>query len=61
MYNKNIHIMEGDILTKFICKKCGMIWYTSNTKQDQKCDECGSVLLEYDNYLYETELEKKSS
>ncbi len=31
-------------MIKFICKKCGKVWYTANTSSDQKCDDCGGSL-----------------
>jgi hypothetical protein len=31
---------------KLICKKCDQAWYTSNTRSNQKCSECGGTLIE---------------
>lgn len=36
-------------MIKLICQKCNHIWYTANTRPNQKCGECGG-------YLRETEL-----
>lgn len=37
-------------MIKLVCKKCGKIWYTSNTKPNQVCSNCGGLLAE-DNLL----------
>jgi hypothetical protein len=34
---------------KLICQKCNHVWYTANTRPNQKCGDCGG-------YLRETEL-----
>lgn len=33
-------------MIKLICKKCGQAWYTANTRLNQKCSECGGLLVE---------------
>lgn len=33
-------------MIKLICKRCGETWYTANTKPNQKCSDCGGVLVE---------------
>jgi rRNA maturation endonuclease Nob1 len=33
-------------MIKLICEKCSHIWYTSNTKPNQKCNDCGGALSE---------------
>lgn len=33
-------------MIKLICKNCGEVWYTSNTKPNQKCSDCGGALIE---------------
>jgi predicted nucleic acid-binding Zn-ribbon protein len=34
---------------RLICEKCGHVWYTSNTRSNQKCSDC-------DGHLFETDL-----
>lgn len=34
------------MMLKFICVKCGKVWYTANTSSNQKCDDCGALLEE---------------
>lgn len=49
-------------MIKFICKKCGKVWYTANTSPDQKCDECGGLLEksdESDEYKKSQDINKK--
>lgn len=41
-------------MVKYVCSKCGKVWYTANTSSDQKCDDCGGILKE--SALYENEL-----
>lgn len=36
-------------MIKLVCKKCGAVWYTANTEQNQKCDKCGHILQEDEN------------
>lgn len=43
-------------MVKLICKKCGKIWYTSNTKPDQKCSDCNGILVE--DTLFNSEVKK---
>jgi DNA-directed RNA polymerase subunit RPC12/RpoP len=31
-------------MIKYVCVKCGKVWYTANTSSDQKCDDCGGLL-----------------
>lgn len=31
-------------MVKFKCELCGKVWYTSVTKEGQKCDYCGGEL-----------------
>lgn len=33
-------------MIKLVCKECCNVWYTSNTSINQKCDECGEILIE---------------
>ncbi|MBK5240645.1 hypothetical protein [Clostridium sp.] len=33
-------------MIRLVCEKCDHIWYTSNTSINQKCDECGEILIE---------------
>ncbi|MGH4119474.1 hypothetical protein [Clostridium sp.] len=33
-------------MIRLVCKKCDHIWYTANTSINQKCDECGGILIE---------------
>jgi hypothetical protein len=33
-------------MIRLVCEKCDHIWYTSNTSINQKCDECGEILVE---------------
>jgi hypothetical protein len=40
---------KGPIMIKLICEKCRHIWYTANTRPNQKCSDCGG-------YLCQTEL-----
>lgn len=37
-------------MIKFICEKCGKIWYTANTSLDQKCDDCGGFLEDAETF-----------
>lgn len=38
--------MEGVIVIRLVCSKCNHIWYTSNTRANQKCGDCGGILHE---------------
>lgn len=38
-------------MIKLICKSCGETWYTANTSPNQKCSDCGGVLVEDNNML----------
>lgn len=31
-------------MIKLICKSCGKVWYTANTRDGQKCDDCSGEL-----------------
>ena len=36
-------------MRKLVCKKCGKVWYTASTNNDEnnmKCDDCGGKLEE---------------
>ena len=33
-------------MIKLICENCEHVWYTSNTKNNQKCCACGERLIE---------------
>lgn len=33
-------------MRKLVCKKCNMIWYTSNAFDSEVCDNCGESLTE---------------
>lgn len=33
-------------MIKLICQKCSHVWYTANTRPDQKCSDCGGYLRE---------------
>jgi hypothetical protein len=33
-------------MIKLRCEKCGEAWYTANTRLNQKCSECGGLLVE---------------
>lgn len=36
-------------MRKLVCKKCGKVWYTASTTNDEKsmkCDDCGGKLEE---------------
>ena len=35
-------------MIKLVCEKCDHVWYTSNTSDNQECDECGERLIEVD-------------
>ena len=35
-------------MIKLVCEKCDHVWYTSNTSDNQHCDECGERLIEVD-------------
>lgn len=47
--SKSIFSLGGTIVIKLICQKCNHVWYTANTRPNQKCGDCGG-------YLRETEL-----
>lgn len=32
-------------MIKLVCEKCDHVWYTSNTKDNQKCCACGERLI----------------
>lgn len=40
-------------MIKFKCTKCGRVWYTSDMRSGQKCDDCKGELVEAE--LYEKE------
>lgn len=48
-------------MVKYVCVKCGKIWYTANTSSDQKCDDCGGELKEFELYESDTIYKKCSS
>lgn len=33
-------------MIRLVCKKCGQVWYTANTRPNQKCASCGGDLIE---------------
>jgi|GEM_PF-3568822 len=33
-------------MIKLICSSCSSVWYTANTKLNQKCSDCGGLLIE---------------
>lgn len=35
-------------MVRYVCKKCGKVWYTSDTRNGQKCDDCGGGLIKED-------------
>lgn len=35
-------------MKKYLCKKCGKVWYTANNNNDMKCEECNGELIEED-------------
>lgn len=35
-------------MIKLICMKCGVNWYTANTRPNQKCGNCSTRLIEVD-------------
>lgn len=50
VYNYIILLIEGVNMVRYVCIKCGKVWYTSNTSPDQKCDDCGGLLKASDIY-----------
>jgi predicted nucleic acid-binding Zn-ribbon protein len=40
-------------VNRFICTKCGKVWYTADMRSGQKCDDCKGDLV--DTELYEQE------
>lgn len=38
----------GLIMIKLVCENCAHVWFTSNTSNDQECDDCGERLIEVD-------------
>jgi rRNA maturation endonuclease Nob1 len=47
-------------LIKLICKDCNQVWYTANTKPDQKCSYCGGALQEV-KLILDEDTEKNSN
>ncbi len=45
-------------MIKLICKKCGEVWYTANTRPNQKCSGCGGNLVEED-FIFPKDIETK--
>jgi len=46
-------------MIKLVCEKCDQIWYTANTNINQKCCECGEILMEVD-FIGSKEIETMS-
>ncbi|MFL0248334.1 hypothetical protein [Candidatus Clostridium stratigraminis] len=47
-------------MIKLKCKKCGQAWYTANTRLNQKCSECGGLLVEEElNFIRSEEVSIK--
>lgn len=49
-------------MIRLICEKCSTVWYTANTRPNQKCGDCGGNLIEEDLIIpKDIEMKKEST